>query len=147
MVNPFDDAPFHASRELSHVPRIENRHGRGLLQIYYDGRFAECPGDVEHYLGLFLDAANLVHTRQDCLKCTRPAVLVTIAFDAPPGIPTSERVLHLCFRHFWDWNTHSLRRRGFHEVADTLSDLTRRGLFDDPPEDRFPVATIPEREP
>jgi hypothetical protein len=70
-----------------------------------------------------------------CLKCGRPADIQTIALDAPT-VSLPDRTMHLCVRHFWDWNAHSLARRGHHDEARSIWALIDAGKLDQAPNPR-----------
>lgn len=74
-----------------------------------------------------------------CFRCGDAAAIRTIAFDAPPTATDDDRTMDLCYRHFWDWNAHSLRRRGLHIPAAQIDAAIRDGTLNYPPQRQWPT--------
>lgn len=70
--------------------------------------------------------------------CERPVTIRTTNLD--PGVPESERTMELCYYHFWNWNSQSLRRRHHFYAANAIEELLKGGNLDRaPPKVQEPI--------
>jgi hypothetical protein len=74
---------------------------------------------------------------ETCARCGGRAVIRVIALDRQKGVTEAEATMLLCYEHFWEWNAHSLNRRGLHTLAAEIRGAIETGALLESPPTRF----------